>query len=519
MSTLPEIAQALLCPEIYPEPTKTVRLEQTQMSFVFITDKFVYKTKKAINLGYVDYTTLEKRKFFCDKEVELNKRLSPDTYIGVIPITKKDGKYAFGGDGEIVEYAVKMKILPFERMLEVLLKEDSVSDDMMPRVAAKIADFHSKAATGKVINDFGKIEQIDHNNEENLAQMAPYIGRTLTAQEHQKIAAFVRNFTVNNADLLEKRIKQHKIRDCHGDLHAAHICFEDGLIIYDCIEFNDRFRYCDVASEVAFLAMDLDHNGRADLARSFVESYIEKSGDADLKKLLNFYKCYRACVRGKVACFKLDDPYVSDEHKKEAHHIAESYFDLACSYTDSTPTLYITTGLSGCGKSTVAAKLAKRLGLVVLSSDITRKKLANISTKERCYDCPNSGIYSPQFSRKTYDALFDKAGKILKDGASVIIDATFIKSAERITAKKLAEKNGAMFYIIECILEEETARSRLEKRMNECTPSDGRWEIYLAQKNSIDPVSEAPASNHIIIDTAKSTEDNVNIILDRLGYV
>jgi aminoglycoside phosphotransferase family enzyme/predicted kinase len=519
MSTLPEIAQALLCPEVYPEPTRTVRLEQTQMSFVFITDKFVYKTKKTINLGYVDYTTLEKRKFFCDKEVELNKRLSPDTYIGVIPITRKDGKFAFGGGGEIVEYAVKMKILPFERMLDVLLKENSVSDDMMPRVAAKMADFHTRAATGNIINDFGKIELIDHNNEENLSQMAPYIGRTLTAQEHQKIADFVRNFTKENAALLEKRIEQDKIRDCHGDLHAAHICFEDGLIIYDCIEFNDRFRYCDVASEVAFLAMDLDHNGRADLARSFVESYIEKSGDSDLKKLLNFYKCYRACVRGKVACFKLDDPYVSDEHKKEAQHIAESYFDLACSYTDANPTLFITAGLSGCGKSTVAEELAKRLGLVVLSSDITRKKLANISTKEHCFDCLDSGIYTPEFSRKTYDALFDEAGKILKDGASVIIDATFIKSAERLTAKKLAEKSGAGFYIIECRLDEETTHNRLEKRLNECTPSDGRWEIYLAQKINMDPVSEVSASNHIIIDTAKSTEDNVNILLDRLGYV
>ncbi|MFA7191659.1 MAG: AAA family ATPase, partial [Dehalococcoidales bacterium] len=212
-------------------------------------------------------------------------------------------------------------------------------------------------------------------------------------------------------------------------------------------------------------------------------------------------------------------PYVSDEHKKEAHSIAESYFDLACSYTNSTPALFITSGLSGCGKSTVAHELAKRLGLVVLSSDVTRKKLAHISTKEHRFDSIESGIYSPEFSRKTYDALFSEAEKVLKDGASVIIDATFIKSAERITAKKLAEQTGAKFYIIECKLDEETTHSRLEKRMNEHTPSDGRWEIYLAQKNSIEPVSEIPASNHIIIDTEKSTEDNVNILLDRLGYI
>ncbi len=519
MNNLPEIAQALLNPEIYPEPTKTVRLEQTQMSFVFITDKYVYKTKKAVNLGYVDYTTLEKRKFFCDKEVELNKRLSPDTYLGVIPITRKDGKYALGVDGEIVEYAVKMKILPFDRMLDALLKENSVGDDMMPRVAKKMADFHSKAATGKIINDFGKIELIDHNNEENLNQMAPYIGRTLTAREHQKIAAFVRNFTKENAALLEKRIKGDKIRDCHGDLHAAHICFENGLIIYDCIEFNDRFRYCDVASEAAFLAMDLDHNGRADLARSFVNSYIENSGDTDLKKLLNFYKCYRACVRGKVACFKLDDPYVSQEHKQEAQYNAESYFDLACSYTNPTPTLFITVGLTGCGKSTMAEELAGRLGLVLLSSDITRKKLANIPLKEHCYNDFNSGIYSAEFSAQTYRALFDEAAKILGEGDSVIIDATFIRSADRKEAKKLAEDMGAKFFIIECTLDEETARNRLNKRMNECSVSDGRWEVYLAQKKNMEPVVEILPQSHIKIDTLKSIEDNVNTILDAIGNI
>jgi aminoglycoside phosphotransferase family enzyme/predicted kinase len=519
MSTLPEIAQALLNPDIYPEPTKTVRLEQTQMSFVFITDKYVYKTKKAVNLGYLDYSTLEQRKFFCDKEVELNKRLSPDTYLGVVPITRKDGGYALGGDGKIVEYAVKMKILPFDRMLDALLKENSVTDDMMPRVAKKMADFHSRADTGGVIDDFGKIELINHNNEENLSQMAPYIGRTLTGLEHRKIADFTRGFIKENSALLEKRIKENHIRDCHGDLHAAHICFEDGLIIYDCIEFNDRFRYSDVASEVAFLAMDLDHNGRADLARSFVNSYIEYSGDTDIKKLLDFYKCYRACVRGKVACFKLDDPYVSEQHKKEAHYNAESYFDLACAYTNPTPTLFITTGLTGCGKSAVAAELAKRLGLVLLSSDITRKKLANIPQNEHCYGDINSGIYSADFSAQTYRALFDEAAKILAEGGPVIIDATFIRSADRKEAKKLAEDAGARFFIIECTLDEETAHKRLDNRLSECTASDGRWEVYQAQKKNMEPVVEIPSQSHIKVDTLKSIEDNVNTILDSIGNI
>ncbi len=516
MNKLPEMIQALLNPEIYPEPTKKVRLEQTQMSFVLLGDEYVYKTKKSVNLGYVDYTTLEKRKTFCDKEVELNKRLCPDTYIGVIPITKKDGKFALDGDGEIVDYAVKMKLLHAENMLDTLLKKNSVTDDMMPRLAEKIADFHNHAATGKEINAFGNIDIITHNNEENLTQMSPYIGRTLTPWKYNQIADFTRDFIKDNTALLKNRIQENRIRDCHGDLHTAHICFENGLNIYDCIEFNDRFRYCDVASEVAFLAMDLDHNGRADLARSFVKSYIESSGDTDLKKLLRFYKCYRACVRGKVACFKLDDPYVTEEQREEARYNAESYFDLAYSYADSEPTLFITTGLAGCGKSAVAETLAKRLGLVVLSSDVTRKKLAGIQVKEHRFEDLNTGIYSSEFSRKTYDTLFKEAKNILNDGNSVIIDATFIKSAERETAKKLAEEMKAKFFIIECKLDEKTTKERLEKRLSEESVSDGRWEVYQMQKNVFEPVLEVPPYNHVIIDNINPLEANVQQILDKL---
>ncbi|MDD4873413.1 MAG: AAA family ATPase [Dehalococcoidales bacterium] len=519
MNRLPEMVQALLQPEIYPEPTKRVRLEQTQMSFVFLGDKYVYKIKKAVNLGYLDYTTLEKRKFFCEKEIELNQRLSTDVYIGVIPITKKDKKYAIGGTGEIVEYAVKMRKLPGERMLDVLLKENSVTDEMMPRLAARMADFHSKAATNSRINIFGSVDSIAHNNEENLSQMGKYIGRTLSRRQYQRIANFTRNFIKDNTPLFEKRIKENRIRDCHGDLHAAHICFENGLIIYDCIEFNDRFRYCDVASEVAFLAMDLDHNGRADLARSFVKSYIVSSGDADMIKLLHFYKCYRACIRGKVSCFKLDDPYITPEQRQEAEQAATSYFDLACSYVNSTPTLFITAGLTGSGKSALAEALAKRLGLVVLSSDITRKKLANIWVKEHCFEKYNTGIYSPEFSRKTYDTLFEEAKKVLSDGESVIIDAAFIKAAGRVTAKELAEEIKAKFFILECTLDEETAKGRLERRLKETSVSDGRWEVYQIQKSLFESVVEVPPRNRVIIDNNNPIEENVKKVLDVLDNI
>ncbi|MFC2026734.1 phosphotransferase [Chloroflexota bacterium] len=332
MAELPAMIQALLEPRAYPEPTDTVELTQTQMSFVFLADDYVYKIKKPINLGYLDYTTLDKRHFYCQKEVELNRRLCPDVYLGVVTVNRHQGCYAINGKGEAIEYTVKMSRLPQELMMDVLLAENRVSPEMIARLAEKLAAFHGQAETGEDINKFGGLETIVHNTEENFSQTEKYFGRAISRRQYQQIRDYTRSFIRDNTALFQKRVEEGYIRDCHGDLHTAHICFNNGICIYDCIEFNDRFRYGDVASEAAFLAMDLDHHGRADLSRSFVDSYTAFSRDRGLKELLNFYKCYRAYVRGKVACFKLDDPYISDEEKERTLAIARKYFELAESY-------------------------------------------------------------------------------------------------------------------------------------------------------------------------------------------
>jgi predicted kinase len=235
--------------------------------------------------------------------------------------------------------------------------------------------------------------------------------------------------------------------------------------------------------------------------------------------MLHFYKCYRACVRGKVSCFKLDDPYITPEQRQEARYNAESYFDLACSYVNLSPTLFITAGLTGCGKSTVAKALSKRLGLVVLSSDVVRKKLAGIEAKEHCFEDFNAGIYSPEFSRLTYDTLFAEAGKVLENGESVIIDAAFIKAAERKTAAGIAEKNKAEFFILECKLDEETTKDRLKKRLGESSVSDGRWEVYQEQKGTFETIIEVAPRNHVIIDNINPAEENVKRILTALDDI
>jgi aminoglycoside phosphotransferase family enzyme len=288
--------------------------------------------KKPVNLGYLDYTTLDKRRFYCRREVELNQRLCPEAYLGVVPIIEQGGHFSLAGQGKAVEYAVKMRHLPQEAMMDVLLAKDKVSPAMLAGVAEKLAEFHRKAETNASISTFGDRDTIIVNTEENFNQTERYIGNTIAEDKYQRIKVYTNRFIEENSALFRRRIASGRIRDCHGDLHAAHICFGDGICIYDCIEFNDRFRYCDVASEVAFLAMDLDHYGRADLSRQFINAYVSHSKDEELKTLLNFYKCYRAYVRGKVESFKLDDPHISNEEKARILAIARNYFELAESY-------------------------------------------------------------------------------------------------------------------------------------------------------------------------------------------
>jgi len=302
------------------------------MSFVFLTGEYAYKVKKPVNLGYLDYTTLEKRRFFCLQELELNRRLCPDAYLAVVPITEENGAFHVGGQGEAKEYAVKMRQLPQERMLDRLLVRRQVTPEMVAKVAERLVSFHRTAETNPEVGAFGRLEAVRGNCDENFAQTERYIGISITAEEYRQIKSYTIDFLEGNAALFDERIRGGRIRDCHGDLHAAHVCFTDHICIYDCIEFNDRFRYCDVASELAFLAMDLDRYREPGLSQSLVNTYVESSRDEELMKLLAFYKCYRAYVRGKVESFKLDDKYIPAEEKSRIMAVARGYFELAKSY-------------------------------------------------------------------------------------------------------------------------------------------------------------------------------------------
>ena len=331
MSTQKQVVDALMKPEAYDENPGCIELCQTHISFVFLTREFVYKVKKAVNFGFLDFSTLEKRRFFCEKELTLNKRLCKDMYLEVVPINKSN-IIRIKGEGEPVEYAVKMKRMPQDKIMSKLLEENKVDKTLINKIAKIIADFHSKAETNKRISEFGSLKIIETNWGENFDQAKEYVGKTITAKNFKLISEGIENFMTKNKPFFEERGAKGKIRDCHGDIHSGNIFVVDKVYIFDAIEFNERFRYSDVAADVAFLAMDLDFRRQPDLSDFFVEKYIEYSRDQELQKLLPFYKCYRAYVRGKVVGFRLKDPNINEPEKAAAVKEAKAYFTLAVNY-------------------------------------------------------------------------------------------------------------------------------------------------------------------------------------------
>ncbi len=333
MSVQKQVVEALMKPEAYDEESGRIEFTQTHISFVFLTRAFVYKVKKAVDLGFLDFTTLGKRRFFCKKELELNRRLCKDMYLEVVPINRSK-IIKIKGEGETIEYAVKMKRMPQDKMMNRLLEEKKVDNKLIDRIARIIADFHSKAETNSRTSKFGSLATIEMNWKENFEQTRKFVGKTISLENFKLVSERIEDFMKNNVPLFEKRVAENRVRDCHGDIHSGNIFVTNGIYIFDAIEFNERFRYSDIASDIAFLAMDLDFKERTDLSNLFVNRYIQYSRDQELMKLLPFYKCYRAYVRGKVTSFKLEDPNVGTEEKRAATREAQAYFKLAETYAN-----------------------------------------------------------------------------------------------------------------------------------------------------------------------------------------
>jgi uncharacterized protein len=326
------LVEAMRDPAFYPHPVDGVEYIQTHVSSVFLTGRYVYKLKKPVDFGFLDFTTPELRRRYCEKEVELNRRLAPELYLGAEPVMMREGRATLGGVGEAVDWVVVMHQLDQRLLGPAVLEAGALTAEKIDGVVDLLVPFYQQVATGPGVDGYGTMEVVRFNTDENFQQTAPFVGAAIPPADYEAIMAYTNAFYRERGDLFQRRVEQGRVRECHGDLHLANIFFQDPPVIFDCIEFNERFRCSDVAVDLAFLVMDLDFQGCPELARRVVERYVEQSGDHELEELIGFYACYRAYVRGKIACLTSADPGMDPEARKGQLAVAGRYFNLALRY-------------------------------------------------------------------------------------------------------------------------------------------------------------------------------------------
>lgn len=479
-----QIIKSFFKKDFYPHPVKYIEKKETHTSWVFLTGDFAYKIKKPVNFGFLDFSTLKKRRYYCLRELKLNKEFSPSIYLDIVKIKNDNGRINFS-KGRIVEYAVKMKEIPQQSIMKNLIKENKVSLQDIYNLAKVIVSAHQKAKQNKKIEKYGKIKTIRFNWEENFSQTKPYIGRTINENTFYLIKDGITSFMEENKKIFLKRLVEKRIKLCHGDLHTGNIfIYKNTPYLFDRIEFNLRFACSDVAADIAFLLMDLEFQGKKYFSDFLLSVYLDKTGDYELLTLLDFYKCYRAYVRGKVEGFLFSET-MEEKIKKEA----ELYFALAKKYIESVkkePRIVIVAGLPGTGKSTVGEIIAETINGVMLRSDVERRKLFGLRLDTHFYRGFGEDIYSPENTKKVYASLHETADNLLRYGKSVVIDATYSNKNYLEKIKELAEKNNVKLEVFICTAKEDDIRERLKKENRESV-SDATWEIYLAMKKRYIP--------------------------------
>jgi hypothetical protein len=511
-----EIVRALADPALHAHRPASVEHVQTHISHVFLAGPYAYKLKKAVRFPFLDFSTPERRAHFCREEVRLNRRLSPAVYLGVVPVTRDAaGRIRLGGDGAAVDHVVAMRRLPHDRLLTSLLATGRLQDEHLTALARRLAAFHAAAPAGPEVAVHATPERLRVLWRETLVLPASFVGRLLAPEDLEILADFGPTFVQRHQTLLEARVRARRVREGHGDLHAEHVCFLDappptagdlsplpaGVHVFDAVEFSHALRCNDVASEVAFLAMDLEALGHPARAAAFVDAYAAAAGDRDLHALLPFYACYRACVRGKVEGLKAEDPAVAAADREATAARARHHFALALRYACAAagPALVACTGLSGSGKTTVATALASATGFALVGSDALRAR-----HRERAPGAPatagyDRGRYTPAARAAIYDALGAEADATLGAGRGVVADATFIRRADRERLRGVARRHRRPLLFLDCRADEAAIRARLGARDAAPSLSDARWETFVAQRERAEPL--APDEPHVVVDT------------------
>jgi len=515
----PDRIETLKQPGIFPERPDEVEIIQTHLSIVCLAGQRVYKLEKSIELPFADFSSLEKRRAFCEEELRLNRRLCPEIYLEVVPLVETpDGGLRFvsgeedaggGEDGETVDFAVRMARMPADRMLDVLLEEDAVSGDEIRGIARRMVEFHREARHDEEVADLGSPEKLRQFALANFEETRSMAGDVFPAPLHEALERRTAADFDRFGPLLKERADAGLVVDGHGDLHARNICMTDPVAIYDCIEFNPGFRCGDVANEHAFLVMDLRFRGHPELARVYLDAVVEGSGDEDVRRLMPMLVRYRAMIRAKVSAIAAGESEMPEEDRRESASTAKQYLRLAgaAAVEEDAPTWIAFCGLPATGKSTLARALAEASGETwpILSSDPIRKELADVPPDARL---PES-CYTPEFSRRTYDELYHRAEFAAEKTPLILLDANFRTREERSHAREAAQRCGARLVVVETTADESVIHSRLESRADDPgATSDADLAVYEKLKDEFEAPEEGEADRVARVD-ANGDPDSV----------
>jgi uncharacterized protein len=501
------LIEALRDPRCYPHPVSTVEVIETHISSVLLTGEYAYKVKKPVNLGFLDFTTLDARRRFCEDELRLNRRTAPGLYLNVAAIARTRDGPAVSGAGPAVEYAVRMRQFPPADTLDHVLRRHALDAAQIDALAAAVAAFHGSIAVAAPATDWGTPRVVRAAALENFE----HIGRMTPDADARARAAALCAWTEDEFARLQAEFAQRKadgcVRECHGDLHLGNVALVGGMPVpFDCIEFSESLRWIDVMSEVAFTVMDLIDHQEPGFAFRFLNAYLEITGDYAGTAVLRFYLVYRAVVRAKIAMIRMRQPNPPVQGQHDATGTFNDYLRLAESLAKPpTPGLIITCGLSGAGKTTAAQTLLETIGAVRQRSVVERKRLYGLMAARRTDSAAGAGIYAIEATRATYERLAVLARAMLPSGFPVIVDATFLRRSERQALRDIAHAAGAGFLILACnapaavLRERVLARERAGRDASEAT-----LEVLERQMACYEPLTPDELAVAVVYDTSDS---------------
>lgn len=507
-SETPDLITSLRDPDAYSHETEDIRLLQTHISWVLLTGPYAYKIKKPVDLGFVDYTTLDRREHYCREEMRLNRRLAPDLYRAVVPVTGSESSLRMDGSGDPLEYAVKMVQFDQDNLLSRMLERGELRPDHMDEMARIAADFHAEVPRAEPGDGFATPEAIRGDTLDNFDPPLQQAEDDEIRRRLETLRTWSIDLHERLESIFERRLREGYVREGHGDMHLENMLEHEGeLRIFDCIEFNDDFRWIDVINEVAFAVMDLESRERPDFAARFLNRYLEETGDYEGVSVLRYYKAYRSMVRLKVNFLTLKTADLDPDEAESTRREFNRYLRLTESYRQSpSPHLIITQGLSGSGKTTVAQDLLETLGAVRVRSDVERKRLAGLSPRTPSESGVGEDLYAPEMTDRTYDRLAELAETILEAGFTAIVDATFLDRERRGRFRELAERLEVPFHILACRTPKDVLKERVSRRATESSASDAGPEVLKHQRKNHDPLTDRERSWTVTVDTTENVD-------------